>query len=70
MFLSFWSTESVLSTEAEESSDHIQSVVREVASLGLPCYVAALEQVMASEHQPPVLVPEVGQANYNYKQLV
>lgn len=50
--------ESVLCTAADGSSDHTQRVLRQVASLGFPCYVAALEQVMALQPQPPLLVPQ------------
>lgn len=57
------STESVLCAAAGGSSEYTQRVVGQVASLGFPCYVTALEQVMALEPQPPLLVPQVGQTS-------
>ncbi|KAK8380728.1 hypothetical protein O3P69_007982 [Scylla paramamosain] len=47
--------ECVLCTAVDEGCEHVHKVIEQVTSMGFPCYIAMLEQVMALQPQLPVL---------------
>uniref|UniRef100_A0A0P4W686 Cytoplasmic tRNA 2-thiolation protein 2 n=1 Tax=Scylla olivacea TaxID=85551 RepID=A0A0P4W686_SCYOL len=54
-FLFLWKTECVLCTAVDEGCEHVHKVVEQVTSMGFPCYIAMLEQVMALQPHLPFL---------------